>query len=90
MGAVTLTVPLGFVSYLPLQAVGVAFVAGVLVCTGNAEGVGDALVGVINLPIDAVGINLERTATPCPARRATSFAGTPELSHSETAACRRS
>jgi hypothetical protein len=31
-----------------------------------------------------------RTATPCPARRATSVAGTPEFSHSDTAACRRS
>jgi hypothetical protein len=31
-----------------------------------------------------------RTATLCPARRATSVAGTPALSHSETAAWRRS
>jgi hypothetical protein len=34
--------------------------------------------------------NTGRTATPRPARRATSVAGTPELSHSETAAWRRS
>jgi hypothetical protein len=27
---------------------------------------------------------LSRTATPCPARRATSVAGTPEFSHSDT------
>jgi NAD(P)-dependent dehydrogenase (short-subunit alcohol dehydrogenase family) len=33
---------------------------------------------------------LSRTATPCPARRATSVAGTPAFSHSDTAACRRS
>jgi len=41
-------------------AAGVAFVAGVLLCLGGAEGVGDALVGGAGLPVDAVRVDLEQ------------------------------
>jgi hypothetical protein len=74
VGAVTLTVPSGF---LPLTchfrlsaccrlAVGVAFVAGVLVCLGSAEGVGDALVGGVGLAVDAVRVDLEQDRDAVP------------------------
>jgi hypothetical protein len=42
------------------------------------------------LTVDAVRIDLQQDRDAVPARRATSVAGTPEFSHSETAAWRRS
>lgn len=54
------------------------------------EGVADALVGGGGLAVDAVGVDLEREGDAHPARRATSVAGIPTLSHRETAAYRRS
>jgi hypothetical protein len=51
-----------------------------------AEGVGDALVGGVGLAVDAVGVDLQQQATLCPARRATSVAGTPAFSARETPA----
>ena len=56
----------------------------------GAESVGDALVGGISLPVDAVRVDLQQDGDAVPGAAATSVAGTPELSHSETAACRRS
>ena len=56
----------------------------------GAEGVGDALVGGVGLPVDAVRVDLQQDGDAVPGAAATSVAGTPELSHSETAACRRS
>jgi hypothetical protein len=44
----------------------------------GTEGVGDAPVGGIGLTVDAVGVDLQQDGDPCPARRATSVAGTPE------------
>jgi hypothetical protein len=52
----------------------------------GAEGVGDPPVRGASLPVDAVRVDLQQTATPCAARRATSVAGTAEFSHSDTAA----
>ena len=49
---------------LPFQAADVDFVA--WVGLGGAEGVGDALVGGISLPVDAVHVDLEQDVTPCP------------------------
>jgi hypothetical protein len=50
-------------------AAGVAFIARAGLGLGGAEGVGDALVGGVGLPVDAVGVNLEqdRDAVPGPA-----------------------
>jgi hypothetical protein len=48
----------------------------------------DALVGGGGLAVEAVGVDAGKTTTPCQARRATSVAGTPELSHRNTSACR--
>jgi hypothetical protein len=42
-----------------------------------AEGIGYALIGGVGLAVDAVGYIFSRTTTLCPARRATSVAGTP-------------
>jgi len=52
----------------------------------HVEGIGDTPVGGVGLPVDAVSVGLQQAATPCPARRATSVAGTPEFNQSETAA----
>jgi len=43
-----------------MDAVVIAFVAGVLVSVLGAEGVDDALVGGVGLPLDAVGVDLEQ------------------------------
>ena len=61
-----------------------------MVVIGDSEGVGDALVGGVGLAVDAVGVDLEQDGTLCTAGRATSVAGTPALSHKDTAAWRRS
>jgi len=73
------------------MAVVVSLVARLRLCVLDAEGVGDALVGCVGLPVDAVGVDLQqdRDAVPSPAGDL-GRGGTPELSHSETAACRRS
>jgi hypothetical protein len=60
--------------------------AGVL-CSG---GVGDPLVRGVGLPVDAVGVDLQQDCDAVPGPAATSVAGTPEFSHSDTAAWRRS
>jgi hypothetical protein len=40
--------------------------AGVLLCLGGAEGVGDALVGGVGLPVDAVGVDLAQDGDAVP------------------------
>jgi hypothetical protein len=56
----------------------------------NAEGVGDPLVRGIGLAVDAVRVDLQQDRDAVPGAAATSVAGTPEFSQSDTAACRRS
>jgi hypothetical protein len=53
----------------------------VLVCFGGAEGVSDPLVAASAGPSRQWVQIFSRTATPRPARQATSVAGTPEFSH---------
>ena len=55
-----------------------------------AERVGDALAGGISLPVDAVGVDLEQDRDAVPGAADDLGRGTPEFSHSDTAACRRS
>jgi hypothetical protein len=93
VGAVTPTVP---PASCPLTChftvpvhLAVALVSGVGLGVVSAEGVVDPPVGRVGLPVNAVRWIVSKTAMPCPARRAASVAGTPELSHSDTAACRR-
>jgi hypothetical protein len=72
-----------------LLGVAVTLVTGVWLGVRGAEGFGDALISGGGLAVDAVGVDLQQDR-PCPARRATSVAGTPEFNQSDTAACRRS
>jgi len=72
------------------EAVVASLVARAGLGLGDVEGVGDALVGGVSLAVDAVGVDLEQAGDAVPGRRATSVAGTRELSQSETAAYRRS
>jgi hypothetical protein len=73
-----------------LLAVAVFLAAGFWLGVLGAEGVGDALVGGISLPVDAVGVDLEQYGDAVPGPAGDLGGGHPELSHSETAACRRS
>jgi hypothetical protein len=50
----------------------------------------DAPVDRVLRPSTQLAYTASMTATPCPARRATSVAGTPAFNHNEIAACRRS
>jgi len=88
--------PLGFSSLWPaifqdaLLAVAVFLAAGSGLGVLGAEGVGDALVGGVGLTVDAVGVDLEQDRDAVPGAADDLGRGTPEFSHSDTAACRRS
>jgi hypothetical protein len=73
-----------------LLAVVVSFFAGAGLGVGGVEGVGDALVGGISLPIDAVGVDLQQDRGAVPGPPGDLGRWHPEFSHSDTAACRRS